>query len=275
MKKLLIFDYNNLLIRGMAVVPFLSHKGKFTSGIFGMFKQMVSYTNKHRPDSIVVCTDTSPYERKLIYPDYKRRGEPNEQFFAQLTESKNYCDDVLKRLGIPILTVAGMEADDLIANIAVQYNDKIEQIFIVSNDSDLYQLLEYRNVILDKGKLGYYTLNSFQEEYNIPIQDWVHILCLSGTHNAVPNLKHGIGVKTAIKIWYDEQKRKELLDQYQQEYKRNYSLIKLPFCHIPISNLSVTPRGRRVNMEYCLQEDYGISVKDKNTDKFLSFIFHS
>lgn len=90
-------------------------------------------------DACAVCTDSPPYFRKEIDPEYKvNREAPTEQMMGQLRS-------VIERLdadGLHILKAAGFEADDVIASAAAQLSTAGHSVTIVSPDKDLCQMVD-------------------------------------------------------------------------------------------------------------------------------------
>lgn len=225
---LLLFDYNNLLFKGVNVHKTYTFGGRFTGGIYGFVNQLCKNINQFSPSHILVCTDKPPYIRKDLYPDYKSNRIKDEEIYNKIKESRILIDEFLKVTNIPYWTVEGFEADDLFAVACKEYSKVFEDIIIVSNDDDLYQLLEYSNIKI-KMNDSIYTLDDFSDEYRITPSDWVRVLAMAGTHNNLKGLKN-IGKSTALKlihnggfekVWEDN---KELLEFY-------VSLIKLPFLY--------------------------------------------
>ena len=265
MKKIMLGDFQNLLIRGMSKLPYFSHNGIFTSGLYGLLTQMARYALVHEPDIIFMCNDYPPYKRKEIFPDYKRkanveRTKLDEEFFASLSISRTICMEVLKRLGIPVLMRQGFEADDIMAKVAQVYSPKVEKIIIVSNDSDLYQLLKYRNVYMDKGKTGMYSYTQFKKEYVIEPKDWVNVLSIAGSHNAVPPIKKGIGQKTALKMLSRESKYEELFTSHAKEIELRKNLARLPYEDFELVVEENKKRYTYSNFSVWLRRKYGIEV---------------
>ncbi len=280
-KILLLCDCNNLIIRGMSVIPPLSYQNKFTGGVYGFLNQICRYILIHAPIQVIVCDDSPPYYRKELYKDYKKRvipktekeREKKEEMFFKLGESRGYCFEVLDKLNIPLLRKEGFEADDVIATIVKNYHDKYSKIVIISNDSDLYQVLNHRNVLMDKGKTGLYSFRELIREYNITPDQWINVLSLAGSHNAVPPIEKGIGVKTAIKIMNDKEKLNETYKKHKQAIILRAQLGKLPFEPFTIE-FELEHRKKKLfkNFIIYLKRKYGIEATDSMNKTFKGFL---
>lgn len=266
-KTILLFDMNNIIMRGMGSIPYLSYNGKFTSGLYGTISQMAKYTLVHEPDYIVICNDAPPYYRKELFPDYKKRTkertEKDEEIYSNLKESREYCHSVMGFLKIPIVQCKGFEADDMIACLVKAYQDK-NKIIIISNDSDLYQLLSNPNVIMDKGKSGLFSLRELKRDYGITADRWIEILSIAGSHNAVPPIKKGIGVKTALKIIKNKENYKDIFKKYKNDIILRSKLAMLPFEPIALLEDEIFS-GERSHIPFekfktYLRRNYGIEM---------------
>lgn len=238
MSTLLIIDFNNTVIRSLAVNKDLSWEGVPTGGIFGFVTQVTARIHEYAPDHLLVCSDKPPYLRKDIFPDYKKKPpkvaiteeekEQKEQYFEALQLNLEYSRTFLEIINVPIWQLKGLEADDLIAYIIRNKVNEYDKIIVLSNDDDLNQLLIYPNVYFHKRKKQY-GYDEFKEDhpYAEPA-DWVQLSALSGTHNAVPGI-HRVGLKTAAKILSDPSKRRKTMLEHKALYERNLKLIQLPY----------------------------------------------
>lgn len=267
-KQLLLLDFNNILMRGMAALPPLSYNDKCTSGLFGFLLQFSSYINKWKPTHCAIVDDYSPYKRKLLCPEYKgdraKNRKDDDPMFLRFKESKPYCEDFLKRTGVPLIKDVGYEADDWMGFFVEKLSHRFDSIILVSNDSDLVQLLKFENVVLEKGKKGVYTINEFKQDYpGLPLEWWGRIGALAGTHNAVPQLLPKTREKTALKIVLDENKWNDIYLQYKDQIEKNLQLIHLPFDdELDEALLQLTTPDFRVNnIIGFLERQYGIDVR--------------
>ena len=225
---LLLVDYNNIMHKSCHVYKRFTHKGKFTGGVYGFIKQLLTSCEANKPTHIVMCKDSPPYLRKEFFPDYKGdRKKLDEEYFMKLEQSKKFINEFLDTMNIQIEEHKGHEADDIIAQICKTHSLLFNKIIVKSNDDDLFQLLNNK-VVLERNKGAIYTLKDFKFDYDLKSTQWIDVIALKGSHNAVPGIS-GIGIKNAVKIV----KNKDLFDKYYPDYKnlidRNRKLIKLPY----------------------------------------------
>jgi 5'-3' exonuclease len=208
-KTLLLVDLNNLLYRGLYVHPNLSFRGVPTGPMYGCLTQICSAVRLTSPDRVVACLDMRPYLREKHLPEYKgdrvpMAGDDLERakwVSYAVSANRSAMEELLPMLRVQVLGKPGLEADDVIAALVNRYVDDFDEVVILSNDKDLYQLLGREEVCLLVGAgqtKSRYRLRSFQKEYKLedPAQ-WVDVLALTGGHNAVPGLS-GVGVSRAV-----------------------------------------------------------------------------
>lgn len=238
MDTILIFDFNNLLHKGFSVHEHLEFNGLSTGGLFGFLTQMCAQINNHKPSKILVCNDKPPYFRKDIYPQYKeqRRKNRDPERYEIIHQNRKYCQELLEILNITFWEVVGFEADDLIAEICDVMSCSYDKTIVVSNDDDLFQLLRFPEVYLQRSKV-LYSREDFKKDYpTISFKNFLQVKSLAGGHNGVPGFK-GIGMKTALKIVKDKKRFKEFLKENEKEYLLYKQLTELPFPGKPIETM--------------------------------------
>ncbi len=225
--KLLLIDYYNLMYRNLYAMERLSFEGRKTGGIYGFISATAKYILRFKPTNIVVCMDRKPYARSKMYPEYKMdrkvSADPDAVQF-----SNTVLELVFKTLGLPVIGLPGLEADDIIGHLTKKYFDTFD-VVIASNDSDLLQLLE-PNIIILGAKDKEWTLKSFNETYpGIKPYQWPIVTAMVGSHNGVPGIK-GIGIKTAMKLLTSKTLPElvEHLDEHKEDLLRNVNLARLP-----------------------------------------------
>lgn len=271
---LLLVDISNVTHRAAAVNDTLVFGDKFTGGLYGVINMLAKVLDDQQIDRVVFCLDMPPYKRTASFSGYKgdRNKERNEEVIQRqrnVAETKGYLRDLASLLQIPWIGWDGYEADDVIAWITEQQSSIAGQIYVMSNDSDLYQLLRYHNVSIVK-KSGLYNHEDFDKQYGISPRDWTVVSAMAGTHNALPGISR-IGEKTAIKILKDSLKFEKTLTTYAEIIERNEPLIKLP--HPQLRH----DRPDAVAFTYCqfherrfikFLDKYGISISQRMRTAF-------
>ena len=203
MEKLFVFDTSNIVYRcffAFAGRHLRNSNGEITSGIFSTLRTIFRLYKDFNFDLAVFSLD-GPREqtnRFKMYSEYKitRQKAPDDLKF-QLSEVVK----ILKSADISYVSVPGLESDDIIASVVKKYSEDYE-IFIVSGDKDLMQLLTNKSVRIvsfspSKSEYEIIDRNSFIKEYGFEPEYIVDYLALIGdTVDNVPGVK-GIGEKTA------------------------------------------------------------------------------
>jgi DNA polymerase-1 len=233
MNTLLIIDYNSLFRRVMELQHItLSWNGVPTNGVYGFITQFCESVSAVNPERVIVCSDYRPYERSELFPDYKKKHKTEGLSPKVIKFNRSKVDEFINLLNIPYWKVKGLEADDLIAICCRDYHRTFDRIVVASSDSDLFQLLRYKNVFLRRKvnkKYVLYSRESFKKEFdNMSIKQFIRYLCIKGTHNAIPGIK-GLGEVGAMKIARDDDMWKALLKEHHDELVLYRILIKLPF----------------------------------------------
>ena len=203
--KLLIFDGNSILNRAFYAIHALSTKdGRPTNGIFGFLKLYHKYFELSRPDMVAVSFDLREKTfRHKMYADYKaqRKGMP-EELAAQVEPLKS----LLRAMNVPILELAGYEADDIIGTVS---RFCVEQGFacdIVSGDRDDFQLADPGVRILmpvtrgGASEMEIYDTAAIREKYGLEPSQLIDLKSIQG--DTSDNIKGvpGIGEKGALEL---------------------------------------------------------------------------
>lgn len=205
MKSLLIIDFANTVLRSLSINSNLIWNNQVTGGLYGFISQLTSKINKIAPTHILICKDAPPYLRTTLYPNYKsdRKKAKKPDWYSEIENTYHIVDQFIELCNLQVWKLPGFEADDLIAATIKQHHKQFKSIDVLSNDDDLYQLLDYQNVTLLK-KTGNINYKKFKELYpTLEPEDWKIITAMTGTHNAIKGIDR-CGLKTALK-WFDYQ----------------------------------------------------------------------
>lgn len=234
--KVIVVDSNALAYRSKYSMRGLSHEQQETGVIFGFMVEILRLAKMFETTRFVFCWDSKKSYRKEDYPKYKYKRHDK----SKKTSEEIYMDqvaflqfDMLRKYVLPmfgfrnVFLKSGYEGDDLIANIVL--NNKGEFI-IVSNDEDLYQLLDHAPIYSLKHK-KLFTKDDFVKEYTITPREWIDVKSIAGCHtDNVEGIK-GIGEKTVIKYLKDQTKDSinQRIENHREMIKRNRKLVKLPY----------------------------------------------
>lgn len=142
-KKLFLLDAFALIYRAYYAfirAPRINSKGVNTSAIFGFVNTLEDVLKKENPSHIAVCFDPSgPTFRHEMFDTYKaHREETPEVIRASIPVIK----EIIKAYNIPILEVAGFEADDVIGTLAKKAETEGYTTYMMTPDKDYGQLVD-------------------------------------------------------------------------------------------------------------------------------------
>jgi DNA polymerase-1 len=195
--RLFLIDSSSLIFRAFFAIRGLSNsKGLPTNAIYGFVTMLLGVIEKQRPDYIVCVFDTAiPTFRKEIYPEYKaNRGAPPEDLIPQFEPIRRAVD----ALGIKRIEEPGFEADDVIGTLSKRFKNC--EIFIVSSDKDLMQLVDERVRVVDTMKNIVYGPEEVKTKLGVMPDHVIDYLGLIGdTSDNIPGIP-GVGPKTAVEL---------------------------------------------------------------------------
>ncbi len=206
MEKLLLLDGHSILSRAFYGIPDLTTAaGVHTGAVYGFLNIMLKCIDDEHADYIAVAfdLDRKKLKRTALYPEYKGTRKPMP---TELLEQVPTMQGVLKAMNIPILTLEGYEADDILGTIAKKSQSEGIDVTIVSGDRDLLQLCD-KNIKVSipktsKGRtevFNYYP-EDVLKEYQVTPEQFIEVKALQGdTSDNIPGLP-GVGPKTATAI---------------------------------------------------------------------------
>jgi DNA polymerase-1 len=154
-KRLFLLDAYALIFRGYFAFiknPRINSKGMDTSAIMGFMNALMDVIKREKPDHLAVAFDKggSTY-RYEMYQEYKaHRDETPEAIKIAVP----YIQELLKAMHIPIIEVAGFEADDLIGTLAKQAEKEDFKVFMVTPDKDFAQLVSENIFMYKPARMG-------------------------------------------------------------------------------------------------------------------------
>ncbi|MHB8765802.1 MAG: PIN domain-containing protein, partial [Deferrisomatales bacterium] len=143
-----LVDGTNLLYRAYHAVQGLRTSGGVpTHAVYGFLTMVFRVLREHAPDGVAVVFDApGPNHRHQLFPEYKANREaPAEDFLVQLP----YVHRALAALGLRVLSVSGVEADDVLGTLALGLAAAGDEVVVVTGDKDFCQLVGPRVTLLD------------------------------------------------------------------------------------------------------------------------------
>jgi len=203
---MVILDGNSLANRAFyALPPLTTSDGRPTNVLHGFLTMLFRLEQEQHPDYWVVAFDkTKATVRIEQYAGYKaQRKETPEGLRPQF----DYLKEILKEMDVPMIELAGYEADDLIAAITKQAEAQGMEIQIYTGDKDALQLISPRtNIFLTKkgiSEVERYDETALWERYQLRPYQIIDLKGLMGdTSDNIPGVP-GIGEKTALKLLWE------------------------------------------------------------------------
>jgi len=199
-KKLYLIDGTAFIYRAFFAFirnPLYNSKGQNTSAIFGTINSFIKLVEDFQPEHIAISfdrrektfryeiTDTYKANRSPAPDELHQQIEPIRQFFTAI--------------GLDDISLAGYEADDVLATIAEKFKDKYD-VVIVSGDKDFAQLVDDEVTLYDPKKDIHLNEDSIIEKYGISPKQFIDYLAICGdSADNIPGVK-GIGPKGATKL---------------------------------------------------------------------------
>jgi len=159
---------------------------------------------KEKGEFINVFDGGTSAERLRILPTYKKKvGEPSPdqvETKKRLMFASGVLEQLLPVMGIPTIRMKGEEADDIIFRLTEHLRSENENVIVLSDDKDYFQILNIPGVKLYRPMLEErYTAITFKTKYGYDLEHYTFALAMIGTHNGVPGIER-VGDKTAAKI---------------------------------------------------------------------------
>ena len=201
-EKLLLVDGSSYLYRAFHALPDLrSSDGRPTGAIYGVLNMLQKLIKSERPDYLSVVFDTPVKTfRHDIFPEYKaNRQKTPEDLIAQIEP----LHQAIINLGLPLIAVDGVEADDVIGTLAMEAEKKNIKTLIATGDKDMAQLVTDNIHLIDTMKDIRMGPREVLEKFGILPERFIDYLTLAGdTSDNIPGVEK-VGPKTAIK-WINE-----------------------------------------------------------------------
>ena len=205
MEKLVLIDGHSILNRAFYGVPDLTNaEGFHTNAVYGFLNIMFKILEEEQADHLAVAFDLpAPTFRHKMYGDYKGTRKPMPE---ELREQVPLMQEVLAAMGIPILTLEGYEADDILGTVAKRSQAAGVEVSVVSGDRDLLQLADaHIKIRIPKTSRGSTEIYDYYPEdvkaqYQVTPAEFIDVKALMGdASDNIPGVP-SIGEKTATAI---------------------------------------------------------------------------
>jgi DNA polymerase-1 len=208
---LYLIDGNSYVYRAFYAIRDLSNsKGFPTNAIYGFTNMLIKIIREKKPDGIVVSFDSPvPTERHRLYEAYKaHRPETPGDLIKQVP----YIKKIISAFNITIFEMPGYEADDILGTIAEKAASEGMDVFIVTGDKDMLQLINDKVKVYDPMKERVFDEEFVREKFGIGPERITEFMALTGdSADNIPGIK-GIGEKTARELLTEFKSLEDLLE---------------------------------------------------------------
>ncbi len=196
---LYLIDGNSYFYRAYHAIRGLTNsKGFPTNAIYGFTNMILKIIREKKPDAVAIAFDSPvPTERHRIYEEYKaQRPETPNDLVIQIPHIK----EIIRSFKISSFEMPGYEADDIISTIAKKAASQNIDVFILSGDKDMMQVVGSGIKIYDPMKDMIIDENHVKERFGVPPERLPEIMAITGDAiDNIPGVK-GIGEKTAKEL---------------------------------------------------------------------------
>ncbi|MFS4455912.1 DNA polymerase I [Maribacter sp. 2304DJ31-5] len=205
-KRLFLLDAYALIFRGYYALiknPRINSKGMDTSAIMGFMNSLFDVIKRERPDHLAVAFDKGgSVERTELFEEYKANRDETPD---AIRIAVPYIQNILKAMKIPVVELAGYEADDLIGTLAKQAEKEDYKVFMVTPDKDFGQLVSENIFMYRPARMGngieIWGIPEVQKRFGVkrPEQVIDYLGMMGDASDNIPGLP-GVGDKTAKKF---------------------------------------------------------------------------
>ncbi|MBA3661314.1 MAG: DNA polymerase I [Gammaproteobacteria bacterium] len=197
-KPLVLVDGSSYLYRAFHALPALTNsKGFPTGAVYGMVNMLKRLILDYQPDYMAVVFDAKGKTfRDDLYKEYKAT---RQEMPSDLSRQIPPIHEIIKALGLPIIMIEGVEADDVIGTLAERAKATGFSTIISTGDKDLAQLVDEHVTLINTMSNTLYDPVTVKEKFGVPPELMIDYLTLVGdTSDNIPGVPL-VGPKTAAK----------------------------------------------------------------------------
>jgi DNA polymerase-1 len=197
--RLILVDGSSYLFRAYhALPPLTNSKGLNTGaakGVIGMIRKLVA---DYDGDQVVVIFDAKgPTFRHEMYADYKANRPPMPD---ELREQIEPIHAAIKAMGLPLICIGGVEADDVIGTLSVEAASSGREVVISTGDKDMAQLVNDKVTLINTMNNTAMDSTGVVDKFGVPPELIIDLLALMGDKvDNIPGVA-GVGEKTATAL---------------------------------------------------------------------------
>ncbi len=214
-ERLVLVDGSSYLYRAFHALPKLSNSaGEPTGAVYGVIAMIKRLLSDYASKYVAVVFDAKGKTfRHRMYPQYKATRPPTPD---ELRSQMPVLHDIVRALGLPLLIVDDVEADDVIATLATRAARQGIETVVSTGDKDLAQIVNRHVRLVDTMQQVEYDRDAVERKFGVPPEHIVDYLALVGdASDNVPGVPN-VGPKTAQK-WLRQYGSLEAVVEHAQE----------------------------------------------------------
>ncbi|MBS0358781.1 MAG: DNA polymerase I [Proteobacteria bacterium] len=221
-----------------ALPPLANSRGEPTGAVYGVINMIRRLIKDYQPEYMAVVFDTKGKTfRDELYPEYKanRSAMPDD-----LTIQFEPLIEVIEAMGLPLLMVEGVEADDVIGTLAIRATEQGMKTVISTGDKDMAQLVDKHVTLINTMSNTVLDEAGVKGKFGIKPNQIIDYLTLMGdTSDNIPGVV-GVGPKTAVK-WLEQYHSLDKIIAHADEIKGKVGEnLRAALPQIPLSRELVT-----------------------------------
>lgn len=236
---LILIDGSSYFFRAFhALPPLTNSKGQPTGAIYGVANMIKKIIKDYQPEEIAVVFDAKGKTfRDEWYPEYKAHRPPMPQ---ELSSQFQPLIQLLQAMGLPLLIIDGVEADDVIGTLATQATDKGIPVVVSTSDKDMAQLVNEHVSLINTMSNYSMDINGVKEKFGVSPEQIIDYLTLIGdTVDNIPGVTK-CGPKTAVKWLTEYQTLDNLMSHADDIGGKVGEYLRESIPHLPLSKKLVT-----------------------------------
>ncbi len=197
-KKFVLIDGSSYLFRAFhGLPPLTNNQGEPTGAIYGVINMLRKLIDSERPDAIGVIFDAKGKNfRHDIFPDYKANRPPMPDDLRVQIEP---LLAIIKAMGLPLVVIDGVEADDVIGALSVDAEKLGYDVLISTGDKDMAQLVTKKVTLINTMTNKRMDIAGVKEKFDVMPEQIIDYLALMGDKvDNIPGVPK-CGPKTAAK----------------------------------------------------------------------------
>jgi len=196
---IILVDGSSYLYRAFHAMPGLNNsEGQPTGAIYGVINMTRSLLKQYQPEYIAMVFDAKGKTfRNDLYEEYKANRPPMPD---EMRSQVPFLYEIIEAMGLPLLVIEGVEADDVIGTLAAQAVENSTDVLISTGDKDMAQLVNQHVTLVNTMDNRVTDVDGVKARFGVPADKFIDYLTLVGdTADNIPGVPK-VGPKTAVKL---------------------------------------------------------------------------